>query len=330
MAHGYGTTAIDENEECGRGSSGSSTAPATGSMACPAASPSRSVPIRARRQFRPHLQYMPSRADRRALAGKHHWSGRVARVAGGGGGDRAHRIADAIGEADRLHRHRHLRLGDCRRQHFQKPVVLGQVKLPGHRDRSRGRQRVGICRGRDRRGGPADRQRRQFDESRCSFRQSVATPLRSRSSTASLRERRHQARCIRSCHGPSARRRLAVGNATITALAHDGATLYAMDSSNTSLSVDISSGNLVPQGSIVLPSAACPAISCSAGGRRLRRQRHRATGAMAAISRVDVSNPSLPKLLEGPDAQNIAGAAIALNGSGLGLTAQQIRCFWRP
>jgi hypothetical protein len=42
---------------------------------------------------------------------------------------------------------------------------------------------------------------------------------------------------------------------------------------------------------------------------------------------VDVSNPSLPKLIEGPDAQNIAGAAIALNGSGLGLTAQQIQVF---
>ena len=134
----------------------------------------------------------------------HHWSGRVARLAGGGGGDRAHRIADAIGEADRLHRHRHLRLGDCRRQQLPKACRARAGEAAGYRDRSRGRQRVGICRGRDRRGGPADRQRRRFDESAARSndrhqRHSGPDHRRRR-----IRKRRHQARCIRSCHGPSA------------------------------------------------------------------------------------------------------------------------------
>jgi hypothetical protein len=42
---------------------------------------------------------------------------------------------------------------------------------------------------------------------------------------------------------------------------------------------------------------------------------------------VDVSNPVSPTLIEGPDARNIAGTAIALNGSGLGVSVQQLQIF---
>ena len=100
----------------------------------------------------------------------------------------------------------------------------------------------------------------------------------------------------------------------ITGLARDGSKLYVMDASDTLSVIDLSGGLMVKNGSVALPY----------GGGRLfvgNGVAYVAAGAgiTGGYATVDVSNPSAPKLIEGPDATNIGGAAIALNGSGLGV-----------
>jgi hypothetical protein len=110
---------------------------------------------------------------------------------------------------------------------------------------------------------------------------------------------------------------LALGNAGVTAMASDGTTLYTIDSSNTLRIVDTSSGSMVLQGLVALSYGGytgdrlfvANGIAYVSG----------ANGFTGDYATVDVSNPTAPKLIEGPDATNLAGTAIALNGSGLGV-----------
>jgi hypothetical protein len=110
---------------------------------------------------------------------------------------------------------------------------------------------------------------------------------------------------------------LSLGASLITAMARDGTTLYTMDASNTLRVIDLSSGSMVSKGSLTL------SYGGSNGDRIFVAGGVAYVGAAGAFNggyaTVDVSNPSAPKLIEGPDANNIAGTAIALNGSGLGV-----------
>jgi hypothetical protein len=119
---------------------------------------------------------------------------------------------------------------------------------------------------------------------------------------------------------------LILGGATITAMARDGSTLYTMDSSNTLRVIDTSTGSMVIDGSVTLPYGGV------AGDKLFVANGIAYVGAADAAANggyltVNVSNPSAPTLLEGPDARNIAGTAIALNGSGLGVSVQSIQVF---
>ena len=102
-------------------------------------------------------------------------------------------------------------------------------------------------------------------------------------------------------------------------MALDGTTLYTMDANDTLRVIDVSSGAMVLNGSVTLPY----------GGNRIFVANGVAYVGAESVSTaggyltVDVSNPSNPKLIEGPDNRGIAGAALALNGSGLGVSVQE-------
>ena len=112
-----------------------------------------------------------------------------------------------------------------------------------------------------------------------------------------------------------------LGSATITSLAHDGAMLYAMDSNNSLWVIDTGSGHTVLKGSVSLPSGGGGIFAANGVVYVGTGTNDRSNGGYLTV---DVSNPSTPKLLEGVDAANIAGTAIALNGSGLGVSVQNI------
>jgi hypothetical protein len=107
---------------------------------------------------------------------------------------------------------------------------------------------------------------------------------------------------------------LSIGSAAITGLARDGSMLYVMDSSKTLTTVDISSGQMVKDGSITLSQGGGNIFA--AGGVVYVPTNDPTSG---GYSTVDVSNPFAPKLLQGPDSRAIESGDIALNGSGLGV-----------
>jgi hypothetical protein len=108
---------------------------------------------------------------------------------------------------------------------------------------------------------------------------------------------------------------LDLGGSTLTGMARDGSKLYTMDSSSNLRVIDISGDTMVLEGSATLPYP---------GNRIFAANGVVYVGTADAFNggyaTVDVSNPSAPTLIQGREANNIAGAAIALNGSGLGLT----------
>jgi len=108
--------------------------------------------------------------------------------------------------------------------------------------------------------------------------------------------------------------KLSLTGSLITGLPREGSKLYAMDASDTLSVIDLSSGLMVKDSSVALPYGGGKlfvgdGVAYVAAG----------AGITGGYATVDVSNPSAPKLIEGPDATNIAGAAIVLNGSGLGV-----------
>ncbi len=111
---------------------------------------------------------------------------------------------------------------------------------------------------------------------------------------------------------------LNIGGAAITGLARDGTMLYSMDASDRLTIVDISNGFMAEKGSVVLPQgggrlfvangvAYVPTNNVFSGG----------------YLTVDVSAPSSPALIQTPQNKGIESAAIALNGSGLGVGVGQ-------
>src|SRR5262249_43394363 len=112
---------------------------------------------------------------------------------------------------------------------------------------------------------------------------------------------------------------LSLGNASLTGMARDGTTLYTVDSSRVLRVIDLSTGVMVLQGSITLPGGG-NGIFVADGVAYIGA----ASGITGGYITVDVSNPSAPLLISGVDANNIAGTAIALNGSGLAVSVERI------
>src|SRR5262249_55384721 len=107
---------------------------------------------------------------------------------------------------------------------------------------------------------------------------------------------------------------LSLGAAPLTGMARDGTTLYTMDSDRTLRVIDLSTGAMLLKGSITLPSGGND-IFVADGIAYVGAS----DGFSGGYLTVNVSNPAAPALIEGRDAANIAGTAIALNGSGLGV-----------
>jgi hypothetical protein len=109
-----------------------------------------------------------------------------------------------------------------------------------------------------------------------------------------------------------------LGGTTLTGMVRDGTMLYTMDSSHTLRTIDTSSGQMVLDGAITLPYGGNRIFGANGVVYVGAEDQTTAGGYLT----VDVSNPSTPKLIEGPDNRGIAGAALALNGSGLGVSVE--------
>ncbi|ANL30128.1 phosphatidic acid phosphatase protein (plasmid) [Rhizobium phaseoli] len=107
---------------------------------------------------------------------------------------------------------------------------------------------------------------------------------------------------------------LPLGSAPLTAIARDGTTLYTMDTNNTLRVVDLGAGAMALAGSITLPGGG-NGLFVADGVLYVGAS----DGFTGGYLTVDVTNPSAPRLIEDRDALNIAGTALALNGSGLGV-----------
>jgi len=106
----------------------------------------------------------------------------------------------------------------------------------------------------------------------------------------------------------------------VSGLAHEGRFLYVLDNSNIVHAVEIVNGLLLAErGSFTL--------QLGLGG--IERQLFVADSVLyvpagASYATINVSNPAAMSLISGPDANNIVGTAIALNGSGLGIAVGSI------
>ncbi|TAY63473.1 Ig-like domain-containing protein, partial [Rhizobium ruizarguesonis] len=107
---------------------------------------------------------------------------------------------------------------------------------------------------------------------------------------------------------------LSLGSAPLTAIGRDGTTLYTMDTNNTLRVVDLGAGAMALAGSITLPGGG-NGLFVADGVLYVGAS----DGFTGGYLTVDVTNPSAPRLIEDRDAANIAGTALALNGSGLGV-----------
>ncbi|WP_165421849.1 Ig-like domain-containing protein, partial [Rhizobium ruizarguesonis] len=118
---------------------------------------------------------------------------------------------------------------------------------------------------------------------------------------------------------------LPLDGTSLTSIARDGTVLYTMDSSRALRVIELSSGIMVLKGSIVLPSGG-NGIFAADGVAYVSAS----DGFRGGYLTVDVSDPLSPRLISDVDAANIAGTALALNGSGLGVTVQNINTNTGP
>ncbi len=113
------------------------------------------------------------------------------------------------------------------------------------------------------------------------------------------------------------------GVSVITGLVLDGTSLYALDVTGTLKVIDVSTGAMVLRGSLTLPHTGT-GLFAGDGVVYVGDVGTNPTRTVGGYLTVDVSNPDAPALISGPDAVKIAGTAIALNGSGLGVTVAGI------
>lgn len=108
---------------------------------------------------------------------------------------------------------------------------------------------------------------------------------------------------------------LSLGSSAITGIAQDGAMLYTIDQNRVLRAIDTGSGAMVQQGSLATSSGGNGGIFVADGIAYVGND----NGFQAGFLTVNVANPAAPVLISGADTTSIAGRAIALNGSGLGL-----------
>ncbi len=114
---------------------------------------------------------------------------------------------------------------------------------------------------------------------------------------------------------------LGLAGSNLTGFAVSGSTLYTMDAGPVLRVIDTSSGAMVVEGSVNLPAGG-NGLTVGNGVVYVAAANGNSTGGYLTVN---VSNPAAPTLIEGVDSQPMAGAAIALNGSGVGLTVQTIQ-----
>jgi len=113
---------------------------------------------------------------------------------------------------------------------------------------------------------------------------------------------------------------LPLGGATLTGLAGEGLFLYTMDSSRVLRAIDLRDGAMTPRGALALSSASGRlfvgnGIAYVAAG----------DGQNGGFSTVDVSDPDNLRLISGVDALNVQGQAVVANGSGLAVAVGNVR-----
>jgi hypothetical protein len=104
------------------------------------------------------------------------------------------------------------------------------------------------------------------------------------------------------------------GGGTLVDLAFEGDTLYTLDSGHKLRIITVNGNDLAPRGSITLAEGGGKLFV--GGGIAYVGAGNGGTG---GYSTIDVGNPDSPQLLSGVDSNGLAGTALALNGSGLGV-----------
>jgi hypothetical protein len=110
--------------------------------------------------------------------------------------------------------------------------------------------------------------------------------------------------------------------AGIVSLAVTGATIYTMDAGNKLRVIDTSTGTMVAEGSLQLPAGGVGRIF--AAGDTVYAGAANNANTLGGYLTVDVSNPFAPTLIAGASNTAIAGATLAVNGSGTGVSVQQL------
>ena len=107
---------------------------------------------------------------------------------------------------------------------------------------------------------------------------------------------------------------LPLGGASLTGLASEGLFLYTMDSSHVLRAIDLRNGIMTNRGSLTMPSGGGKVFV----GNGIAYMAAEA-GFSGGFATADVSNPDALVLLSGVDAANVAGRAVMANGSGLAI-----------
>ncbi len=120
---------------------------------------------------------------------------------------------------------------------------------------------------------------------------------------------------------------LAVSSGKITGIAVDGAFLYTLDSGNTLQVIDLSSGQMVARGSVLLAPSATLANGSGAllvgdgvAYIAVASLLNTSNGVYAGYITANVSNPDSPQATSGEPSLNAAGTAVAATGSGIAVT----------
>jgi hypothetical protein len=109
------------------------------------------------------------------------------------------------------------------------------------------------------------------------------------------------------------------GGAGITSIVHDGSMLYTMDGNRTLRTFDISSGLMVQKGALTLDFGGTDKLFVADGIAYVAAEYRQVVSTFNGYGTVDVSDPSNPRVIARPT-QGIASIAMALNGSGLGVS----------
>ena len=109
---------------------------------------------------------------------------------------------------------------------------------------------------------------------------------------------------------------ISVGSDAVTGLAIEGDHLYVMDAANHLTAFDLSGPSMVKQGTLTTPVGGGQ-LTVGNGVVYIAAEANGGGFTTGGFATVDVSNRNAPVLISGVDANNLAGHAIALNGSGL-------------